>query len=161
MKRVVPLLLAALMVSGFRAFPSLSEQDPHAVFDSFQTAVSHMDSMDDLYRYLSARKRHEYERKIELAQATPGAADKIVDGIRQNFYLMHPTLAAEEIHKTSAILVYKGAVSLNGVDYVDATMGVLLVKEDGDWKVDRDKITYKIDPDSDNGNAGRTGRKAL
>jgi hypothetical protein len=58
-------------------------------------------------------------------------------------------------------LVYKGAVNLNGIDYVQVTMGVMLVKEDGSWKVDRDKITFRHAVERDGAEVEETGRLAF
>jgi hypothetical protein len=158
MKRLVPAILLVALLSGFRAFPSLSEPDPRVVFTQFQNALNRADTMDDLYRYLSARKKREYQRKSGAASVSPGGEDRLLEGVRSNFYLMKAELVAEDIQKDTAILVYKGAVNLNGVDYVYVTMGVLLIKEDGSWKVDRDKITYKHEVEHDGATHEETGR---
>lgn len=157
MRKAVPLLLVAMLLSGFRAFPSLSEPDPRVVFDQFQSALSQAEHVDDFAKYLSRRKAREYEHKA----AEPGGEDKLVETLRENFYLMHAQIAAQDISKDTAILVYKGAVNLNGNDYVPVTMGVLLVKEDGAWKVDRDKITYTITTERDGETHTEPGRMAM
>lgn len=161
MRKIAPLVLVALMLSGFRAFPSLSEPDPKVVFGQFQTALNGASSVEDLYRFMSARKKREYQRKAELAEGTPGASDKLIDHLRQDFFLMKATLAAQELHTDSAILVYQGAVNLDGTDYVPVTMGVLLVREDGEWKVDRDKITYKAHIEGDPSASADGGRRVF
>ena len=160
MKKIGPLLLVAALLSGFRAFPALSEPDPSVVFSQFQSSLENATSVEDLFRYISARKKREYARKLELA-ATPAAGDKLVDDLKHNFFLMHPSLAAQELHTDMALLVYKGAVNLNGIDYVEVTMGVMLVKENGAWKVDRDKITYRRTLERDGAEIQETGRMAF
>lgn len=160
MKKFIPLLLAALLTSGFRAFPSLSEPDPRVVFDQFQSALDGASTVEDLYHYISKRKQREYARKLELA-ANPAAQDKLITDLKHNFFLMHPALAAQELHPEMALLVYKGAVNLNGLDYVDVTMGVMLVKEDGMWKVDRDKITFSHTIEREGAEINETGRMAF
>ena len=157
MRQILPLMLLVALLSGFRAFPSLSEQDPTAVFSDFQSRLNSADSLDDIASLLSARKRREYQRKVDQ----PGLGDRVVESLRQNFYLMHPQLTAQELHPDSAILIYKGAVNLNGQDYVDVIMGVLLVKEDGSWKVDRDKITYHTTVERDGVAHSEAGRLAF
>lgn len=160
MKKLIPLLLAALLTSGFRAFPSLSEPDPRVVFEQFQSALEGANSVEDLYRYISRRKQREYARKLEQA-ATAAAGDKLIEDLKHNFFLMQPQLAAQELNAETALLVYKGAVSLNGVEYVEVTMGVMLVKEDGAWKVDRDKITFRHGVDRNGSEVQETGRIAF
>ena len=126
MRKFVPLLLVSLLLSGFRAFPSLSEPDPRVVFDQFQDTLDRAGSLDDLYKYMSRRKVREYQRKAE----TPGG-DDVLGNLQKNFHLMQGKLVAQELHSDSAMLVYQGAVNLNGLDYVTVTMGVLMVKEAG------------------------------
>ena len=155
MRKALPLLVLPLLLSGFRAFPSLSEPDPRVVFDQFQEALDHGASMDDVYKYLSKRKVAEYQRKAEKD------ADGTFNNLHQNFVLMQPTLVAQELHPDSALLVYQGSVNLNGLDYVPVTMGVLMVKEDGSWKLERDKITYKITSEKDGQKHEESGRMAI
>jgi hypothetical protein len=83
------------------------------------------------------------------------------ESLRHNFFLMRGELAQQEVTAEQAILVYKGAVNLNGLDYVPVTMGVLLIKEDGSWKVDREKITYKITSEGDGFERQESGRMAF
>ncbi|MDB5097044.1 MAG: hypothetical protein JWM80_1465 [Cyanobacteria bacterium RYN_339] len=160
LKRVAPLLLLAALLSGFRSFPALSEPDPDVVFSQFQSALEGASTVEDLFRYISHRKQREYARKQELA-ANPAASDRLIETLKHNFFLMHPALAAKELHPDTALLVYKGAVNLNGIDYVEVTMGVMLVKEDGAWKVDRDKITYRRSIERDGAEIQETGRMAF
>jgi hypothetical protein len=159
-KRVAPLLLAVALLSGFRAFPSLSEPDPKVVFEQFQSTLERANSVEDLYRYLSSRKQREYARKLEQAP-NAAAGDKLIDDLKHNFFLMRPTLAAQELHPETALLVYKGAVNLDGLDYVEVTMGVMLVKEGGAWKVDRDKITFRHNVERDGREISESGRMAF
>ena len=77
MKKLLPLLLAALLTSGFRAFPSLSEPDPRVVFQQFQSALENASSVEDLYRYISRRKQREYARKLELAGTPAAVGEKL------------------------------------------------------------------------------------
>lgn len=140
------LALAALALLGAgRAFPSLSEQDPVVVVQSFQRGLARSEGLGPLASYLSEAKRNEVLREAGGSYEGPGA-QRVLEGWRDHLLLMAPRLVQQQIDPERAVLVFQGQVELGGQGLMDATLGVLLVKEYGAWRIVRQKASYRRPP---------------
>lgn len=138
--------LAALALLGAgRAFPALGDQDPVVVVQSFQRALARGEGLSPLVGYLAESKRTEVLREAGGSFDSPGG-QRVVEGWRDHLLLMGPRLVQQQIDPERAVLVFQGQVELGGQGLMDATLGVLLVKEGGSWRIVRQKASYRRPP---------------
>lgn len=134
--------VALLCLTAARAFPALSEQDPVVVVQSFQRALARSEGLASLLPLLSEGKRQELLSQTGGATEGP-LAQAVLNHWRDHLLLMAPRLVQHQVDPERAILVFQGQVALEGQGLMQATLGVLLVREGGTWHIVRQKATYR------------------
>ena len=124
--------LFAVLIAG----SVIADEDPIIFYDSFLKVSTNAKSLDELKPYLSQKNVQ------EMGQIPKEEEESILSFIKEMRQSMKRESITSKVDGNNATLTIK-AVSTEDGSKIDGT--VLLVKENGSWKIDNEDFTSNVE----------------